>query len=75
MRINNIVGLVTNLKLLCTLKVIKDEIYHHELGIFNRCAIENEGIGETNENPDGSLFNGSWFATGEYYVMQSEERS
>jgi hypothetical protein len=48
-QINNLVGLVTNLKLLCTLKVIDTEIYHRELGIFTRCVIEYEGIGGTKE--------------------------
>ncbi len=57
------------MKLLRTLKVIDDEIYHRELGIFTRRAIDYEGIGGTNENPDGSLFNGSWFAAGENHVI------
>jgi hypothetical protein len=39
-RINNIVGLVADSKLLRALKVFYDEIYHRELGIFTRCAIE-----------------------------------
>jgi hypothetical protein len=73
-QINNIVGLVTNLKLLRTLKVINNEIYHRYLGIFTRCVIEYEGIGGTNEHPDGSLFNGSWFATGENYFISRVKR-
>jgi hypothetical protein len=48
------------LKLLRALKAIEDEIYHHELCLFTRCVIEYEGIGGTNEHPDGSIFNGSW---------------
>jgi hypothetical protein len=33
--------------------------------------VEYEGIGGTNEHPDGCLFNGSWFETGE--IMLSAE--
>jgi hypothetical protein len=37
-------------------------------------VIEYEGIGGTNEHTDGSLFNGSWFATGENYVITRKKR-
>jgi hypothetical protein len=73
-RINNIAGLVADLKLLRALKVIDNEIYHREHGIFNRCAIEYEGIGGTNENPNGCIFNCSWLATGENYVIERVKR-
>ncbi len=67
------IGLVTKLKQLQALKVIDHEIYHREHGIFTRCAIEYEGIGGTNEHLDGSLFNGSWFATGENYFINKRK--
>ena len=69
-RINNILGLIKDLKLMRTLKVIDDETHDREHGIFTRCAIECEGLEGTVESPVGSVNFASLFATGENYVIR-----
>jgi hypothetical protein len=54
-RINNIVGLLKDLKLVRKLDVIDDETHDRERGIFTRCAIECEGLEGTDESPVGSI--------------------
>jgi hypothetical protein len=68
-RINNIVGLIKDLKLMRALKVIDDETHDRERGIFTRCAIECEGLEGTAKSPVGSINFASLFATGENYVI------
>lgn len=60
-QINNIVGLIADLKEIRALEVINDEIHNRELGMFTRCAIECEGLEGTTESPEGSIFFASWF--------------
>jgi hypothetical protein len=62
-RINNILGLIKDLKLMRTLKVIDDETHDREHGIFTRCAIECEGLEGTVESAVGSVNFASLFAT------------
>jgi hypothetical protein len=69
-RINNIVGLIKDLKLMRKLDVIDDETHDRERGIFTRCAIECEGLEGTSESPVGSIYFASLFATGENYVIK-----
>ena len=69
-QINNIVGLIKDLKLMRALKVIDDETHDRERGIFTRCAIECEGLEGTSESPVGSINFASLFATGENYVIR-----
>jgi len=69
-RINNIVGLIDDLKLMRALKVVDDETHDRERGIFTRCAIECEGLEGTAESPVGSINFASLFATGENYVIR-----
>jgi hypothetical protein len=69
-RINNIVGLLKDLKLMCKLDVIDNETHDRERGIFTRCAIECEGLEGTDESPLGSINFASLFATGENYVIR-----
>jgi hypothetical protein len=69
-RINNIVGLLKDLKLICKLDVIDDETHDRERGIFIRCAIECEGLEGNSETPVGSIYFASMFATGENYVIK-----
>ena len=64
-RINNIVGLIKDLKLMCALKVIDNETHDREHGIFTRCAIACEGLEGTPKSPVGSINFASLFATGE----------
>ena len=52
-RINNIVGLLKDLKLMRKLDVIDDETHDRERGIFTRCAIECEGLEGTVESHKG----------------------
>jgi hypothetical protein len=68
-RINNIVGLIKDLKLMCALKVIDNETHDREHGIFTRCAIACEGFEGTPKSPVGSINFASLFATGENYVI------
>jgi hypothetical protein len=69
-RINNIVGLLKDLKLMRKLDIIDDETHDREHGIFTRCAIECEGLEGTSESPLGSIYFASLFATGENYVIR-----
>jgi hypothetical protein len=69
-RINNIVGLLKDLKLMRKLDIIDDETHDRERGIFTRCAIECEGLEGTSESPVGSIHFASLFATGENYVIR-----
>ena len=69
-RINNIVGLVNDLKLMHALKVIDYETHDRKRGIFTICAIECEGLEGTAESPVGSINFASLFATGENYVIR-----
>ena len=68
-RINNIAGLLKDLKLMRKLDVIDDETHDRERDIFTRCAIECEGLEGTSESPVGSIHFASLFATGENYVI------
>ena len=54
-RINNIVGLIKDLKLMRALEVIDDETHDRERGIFTRYAIECEGLEGTVESPVGGI--------------------
>jgi len=67
--INNIVGLLKDLKLMHKSDVIDDETHESECGIFTRCAIECEGLEGTDESPVGSIIFASSFATGKNYVI------
>ena len=69
-RINNIVGLIKDLKLMRALEVIDDETHDRERGIFTRCAIECEGLDGTVESPMGSINFDSLFVTGENYCIR-----
>ena len=69
-RINNIVGLLKDLKLMRALEVIDDETHDRERGIFTRCAIECEGLEGTVESPVGSIKSASLFASGENYCIR-----
>jgi hypothetical protein len=69
-RINNIVGLLKDLKLMRKLDIIDDETHDRERGIFTRCAIECEGLEGTSESPVGSIYFASLFVTGENYVIR-----
>jgi len=69
-RINNIVGLLKDLKRMRALTVIDNETHDRERGIFTRCAIECEGLDGTVESPVGSINFASLFATGENYVIR-----
>jgi hypothetical protein len=73
-RINNIVGLLKDLKLMRKLDIIDDETHDRERGIFTRCAIECEGLEGTSESPEGSINFASLFATGENYVIRKVKR-
>ena len=66
-RINNIVGLLKDLKLMHKLDVIDDETHDRERGIFTRCAIKCEGLEGTDKFPVGSINFASLFATGLKY--------
>jgi len=69
-RINNIVGLLKDLKLMRKLDVIDDKTHDRERDIFTRCAIECEGLVGTSESPVGSINFASLFATGENYFIR-----
>ena len=69
-RINNIAGLLKDLKLMRKLDVIDDETHDRERDIFTRCAIECEGLEGTSESPVGSIHFASLFVTGENYVIR-----
>jgi hypothetical protein len=73
-QVNNIVGLITNLKLIRALEVINNETHTCELGIFTRCAIECEGFEGTVKSPEGSINFASKFATGENFVGRKVKR-
>ena len=73
-RINNIAGLLKDLKLIRKLDVIDDETHDRERDIFTRCAIECEGLDGTDESPVGSIYFASSFATGENYVIRKAKR-
>jgi len=73
-RINNIAGLLKDLKLMRKLDVIDDETHDRERGIFTRCAIECEGLEGTSESPVGSINFASLFATGENYFIRKVKR-
>ena len=51
-RIRNIVGLISDLKLLRHMGVIDEKRYTSEFGIFKSCAIEYEGLNGNYDNPD-----------------------
>jgi hypothetical protein len=69
-QINNIAGLLKDLKLMRKLDVIDDETHDRERDIFTRCAIECEGLEGTSESPVDSIHFASLFATGENYVIR-----
>jgi hypothetical protein len=69
-RINNIAGLLKDLKLMRELDVIDDKTHDRERDIFTRCAIECEGLEDTSESPVGSINFASLFATGENYFIR-----
>jgi hypothetical protein len=73
-RINNIAGLLKDLKLIRKLDVIDDETHDRERDIFTRCAIRCEGLDGTDESPVGSIYFASSFATGENYVIRKAKR-
>ena len=52
-QICNIVGLISDLKLLRHMGVIDEKRYTSEFGIFKSCAIEYKGLSGTYDNPDG----------------------
>ena len=62
-RINNIAGLLKDLKLMRKLDVIDDKTHDRERDIFTRCAIECEGLEGTVESAVGSVNFASLFAT------------
>jgi hypothetical protein len=69
-RIRNIVGLISDLKLLRHMGVINEKRYISEFGIFKSWAIEYEGLSGTYDNLDGSFGYGSKFVTGEGHVLR-----
>ena len=69
-RIRNIVGLISDLKLLRHMGVIDEKRYTSESGIFKSCAIEYEGLSGTYDNPEGNFGYGSKFVTGEGHVLR-----
>ena len=69
-RIRNIVGLISDLKLLLQMGVIDEKRYTSEFGVFKSCAIEYEGLNGTYDNPDGNFGYGSKFVTGEGHVIK-----
>jgi hypothetical protein len=71
-RIRNIVGLISDLKLLRHMGVIDEKRYTSEFGIFKSCAIEYKGLSGTYDNPDGSFGYGSKFVTGEGHVIRKQ---
>ena len=52
-QIRNIVGLISDLKLLRHMGVIDEKRYTSEFGILKSCAIEYTGLSGTYDYPDG----------------------
>ena len=68
-RINGIISLMADLRLLFQLQFISKESYYSSCGIWTRCAVSLEGLGGTMNAPIGGTWQASLLATGTGYVI------